>query len=71
MSLDEIDNFTLVFEKGGVMQKVAFSRSRDGWACVITDKGGEYERTFDFPEEVLCYIGERALMCDKVVNTAH
>lgn len=66
MDLCETERFTLAVENGGVRQTLAFRRTRDGWGCVITDKGGEYERTFDFPEDVTYYIGERTLMADRV-----
>lgn len=66
MDLCETERFTLAIEKGGVRQKLAFRRTGDEWNCVITDKGGEYERTFDFIEDVTYYIGARTLRADRV-----
>lgn len=66
MDLNEIERFVLAVFSKGAKQTLAFSRTKGGWGCVINDGEEEYERTFDFPEDVTYYIGERTLMADRV-----
>lgn len=66
MDLNEIERFVLAVYSKGTKQTLVFSRTKEGWGCVINDGEEDYERTFDFPEDVIYYIGERTLMADRV-----
>lgn len=61
MDLEKTERLVLSVSREGGEQTMVVNGKQPGWACVISDEGGEYERTFDFPEDLLLYLGRTLL----------